>query len=125
MRPAEVVVRVPAEPPYALVLRGAASSAATLAGLSVADVEDLRTAVGEAVSLVLDQTRAGSHLSCTFLLEEATVMVRLRGECRRPRMTETTCFRWRVLDALTSQPAGEVTDSALVVSFALPAEESP
>lgn len=77
---AEVVtLSVPAVPGYLTVVRLAAASIGSRAGLDIEEVDDLRIAADELSYLLMDSSASGANLDFTFIIQAA----RLTVSCRR------------------------------------------
>ena len=97
----EDVVRldVPASPAYIAVVRTAAAGLAARVDLTLDRIEDLRIAVDEACALLVRQPSGDSdHLTCVFVLAEASLTVEVSGP--RAALPDQTAFAWSVLTAL-------------------------
>ena len=77
-----MVLRVPAEPRYARVVRVAVSAYAVRLGLAPAAVEDMRLAVDEALILLMGSTTSAD--GTTGDQSDSTVVVILDAETQRP-----------------------------------------
>lgn len=100
---ADVELRVPADGAYVYVLRTTAASLAGRLDFTVDDIEDIRIAVGEAASLLLDLGGTGDDLSCTFSLtpEQITTTISLPSAAPLPIVSDS--FAWQVLSTLTTE----------------------
>lgn len=66
---------LPAQPRYARLARLAASDLASIAGFDVDDLEDLRTAVSELFSVLVDEPRGGDSVELKFEVDQDRVKV--------------------------------------------------
>jgi len=105
---AEIEIEVPAQGEYLSVLRTAAAGLAARLNFTLDDIEDLRIAVDEACSILLEQAIPGTRLSCAFLMTEDSVTVRAGVRARSPRIPSRDGFAWTVLSALTSEVSFDV-----------------
>lgn len=74
-----VTLSVPAVPGYLTVVRLAAASMGSRAGLDIEEVDDLRIAADELSFLLMDSGATGANLDFTFTIQPA----RLTVSCRR------------------------------------------
>lgn len=103
---ADVELRVPAESAYVSVLRTTTAGLAARLDFTMDDIEDLRIAVGEASTLVLEQA-AGDDLSVRFWLEPGALTVEVAASVAGATPPAPDSFAWTVLTSLASQ--AEVT----------------
>jgi serine/threonine-protein kinase RsbW len=99
---------VPAALEFVRIVRLTASGVASRLGFDVEDIEDLRVAVDELASIVVDDSTAGDLLEVVFSVAGAT----LRIEGRVPTHSEAG----PILDELTSQILAAVVDGYEVES---------
>ncbi|GAA4966173.1 ATP-binding protein [Kineococcus glutinatus] len=98
-----VELRVPADPAYLTVVRTASAGLAARLDLTLDEIEDLRIAVDEACTLLLDPQEADGRITATFRLGRGALEVEVRGPATS--LPERSSFAWAVLEALV----GEVT----------------
>lgn len=110
--PGEVLLRLPADAAYLSVLRTTAAALAARLDLSVDDVEDVRIAVDEAASMLLQRgvprgagPDDGAHLEAAFHLSPGRLVVEVTGPARS--LPARGGVAWAVLEALV----GEVSTS--------------
>lgn len=66
----EIVLRVPARPPYGKVVRVGAAALALRQGMSFAEIDDIRLAIDEAMILLLGGGVGDGVIDCVFRMEE-------------------------------------------------------
>ncbi|MFB9378692.1 hypothetical protein ACFFKU_06375 [Kineococcus gynurae] len=96
-----VELKVPADPAYLTVVRTASAGLAARLDLTLDEIEDLRIAVDEACTLLLDGSDSTSELTATFRLGADTLEVEVRGPARE--LPERSSFAWAVLEALVGE----------------------
>ncbi|WP_432482611.1 ATP-binding protein [Kineococcus esterisolvens] len=96
-----VELRVPADPAYLTVVRTASAGLAARLDLTLDEIEDLRIAVDEACTLLLDPAAGAQELVATFRLGDGTLEVEVRGPARE--LPERSSFAWAVLEALVGE----------------------
>ena len=96
-----VELRVPADPAYLTVVRTASAGLAARLDLTLDEIEDLRIAVDEACTLLLDPGAPGQDLVATFRLGRGSLEVEVRGPARE--LPERSSFAWAVLEALVGE----------------------
>jgi len=96
-----VELRVPADPAYLTVVRTASAGLAARLDLTLDEIEDLRIAVDEACTLLLDPGATDQDLVATFRLGEGSLEVEVRGPARE--LPERSSFAWAVLEALVGE----------------------
>jgi hypothetical protein len=74
-----VTIILPGHPAYLRLARLAAADTGARAGLTVADLEDLRIAVDELAYALIGEERSGAPLTLRFLA--ARGLVEINGEC--------------------------------------------
>jgi serine/threonine-protein kinase RsbW len=96
-----VDLRVPADPAYLAVVRTATTGLAARLDLTLDEIEDLRIAVDEACSLLIDRrAHPGEDLRAGFTIRPSELQVTFTGP--RPSLPEAGNFAWSVLEALVS-----------------------
>jgi len=98
----DVEITVPALGQYVAVLRTAAAGVAAGADLTLDDIDDLRMAVDEACSVLLDQSIPGGELRCGFTLAPHEVRVEASVHSLHPVLPSRTGFAWMVLTSLST-----------------------
>ncbi len=66
LAPEEIILRVPARPPYGRVVRVGAAALALRQGMSFAEIDDVRLAIDESMILLLDGASEDGTIDCTF-----------------------------------------------------------
>jgi serine/threonine-protein kinase RsbW len=94
-----VELDVPADPAYLAVVRTATAGLAARLDLTLDEIEDLRIAVDEACSLLLDgRAHPGSALRTSFTIGSGILDVVITGPAAVP--PKESSFAWSVLHAL-------------------------
>ena len=96
-------IRLPADGAYVAVLRITTAGLAARLDFTLDDIEDLRMAVGEASTMLLERARPGGQLIATYRLGDGRIDVRVSVDAINPTPPETDSFGWQVLTALTSE----------------------
>ncbi len=98
---ADVTLRVPADLAYVATLRATAAAIAARLDFTIEDIDDLKMAVSEACSLVLDGNHAG-HLTADFRLGNGSIEIDISADgAAHPSFPDTDGFAWQVLSTLT------------------------
>lgn len=102
-----VVVQVPADKTYVVLIRSAVSHLGARLGFTMAEISDLRLAVDEACGLLLlpDGFRLqGDDLECRFQDDgEGGLQVLVSAEAEAGAEPDTEGFGWNVLGALVDR----------------------
>ena len=122
-----VTLAFPAQARNAALARTMAAAMAARAELTIDQLEDVRLAVDEAVSLVLVDSPTDGVVTCTFDVEGTTLDISVSAPSTSGREPERDAFSWTVLTALVdsvtaSTDAGALT-LALHITRHLPVEE--
>ena len=96
---ASVTVEIAAQSSLVAVLRAAASTLATRLDFTLDEIDDLRIAVDEAASLLLQQTKDGDELRCILDLEESVIHCRLSAPSNDADLA-LEGFGWVVLNVV-------------------------
>lgn len=94
---------MPATSAYLAVLRTTAAGLAARLGFILDDVEDLRIAIDEACSMLLDIAQPDAQLTCVFDLSPTNVDIVVSVAASRTELPEADTFAWTVLSALASE----------------------
>lgn len=97
-----VEIRVPASGAYIATLRLAAASLAARCDLTVDDIEDLRLAVDEACSLLLQLAPPDDTLQALFVVAPGALRVDASVVAANAADIDRGGFAWTVLGALAS-----------------------
>ncbi|GAB7193275.1 anti-sigma regulatory factor [Kineococcus sp. NUM-3379] len=109
-----VELRVPADPAYLTVVRTASAGLAARLDLTLDEIEDLRIAVDEACTLLLDPQAEHGEITALFRLGSGVLEVEVRGPATV--LPERSSFAWAVLEALVGEVAtGQSTEGAWIV----------
>ncbi len=104
-----VVLEVPSDPEFVIVARTAIAAAATVSGATLEEVEDLRLAVSEVCSLLLDEV-TGPTVRIRFDAAADAVSVGFATTLREGAGRPGSDLAWTLLEALvddvTWNPAG-------------------
>ena len=117
--PADVELRLPADSAYVSVLRTTSAGLAARLDFTLDDIEDLRMAVGEACTMLLDRARPGGQLIARFHLGEGRVEVRVSADAVRPTLPDVDSFAWQVLTTTASDVTAEAGDDLLTITLAV------
>jgi serine/threonine-protein kinase RsbW len=112
-------VRLPADSAYVAVLRMATAGIAARLDFTLDDIEDLRMAVGEACTMLLDRARPGGQLIARYYLGDDRVEVRVSVDAVRPTLPDTDSFAWQVLTTTASDVSAEAGDDLLTITLAV------
>jgi len=105
--PGRVLLRLPADAAYLSVLRTTAAALAARLDVSVDEVDDVRIAVDEAASMLLQGVvpgsdgAAGAALEVSFELSARQLVVEVSGPART--LPERGGVAWSVLEALVGE----------------------
>jgi serine/threonine-protein kinase RsbW len=98
--PSSVVITIPPDPAYVGLLRSAAAHIGSRADFTLEEIEDLRMAVSEAATLLLDQP---SPIEAEFQNESGAVTVTCRVKTNEAIETRAGELPWIVLEALVDR----------------------
>jgi serine/threonine-protein kinase RsbW len=120
--PEDSVIRVavPASPHVLHLLRSVTASIGARMSMSLDDVEELRIAVDEAATLLLDRVDVGGGalelaLTCTDRSLTATVSLDPAG--RSDAEEARTSWPWKVITAVTDDASIERSDARMTITF--------
>lgn len=113
--PVEVDLRLPADGAYAAVLRTLTAGLAARLDFTMDDIEDLRIAVSEAASMVLDEADEGAALDCAFRLGSGELALTITTASRTPAAPDYESFGWQVLATLTEEAAIDTAPGSYAV----------
>jgi serine/threonine-protein kinase RsbW len=112
-------VRLPADSAYVAVLRMATAGIAARLDFTLDDIEDLRMAVGEASTILLDRARPGGQLIARFHLSEGRIKVRVSADAVSPTLPDESSFAWQVLSTAATDVSAEAADDLLTITLAV------
>lgn len=115
----DVELRLPAERAYASVLRTTTAALAVRLDFTVDDLDDLRIAIGEVTTMLLEQAGPGADIEVAYRFEEREIALEVSTTCERPEVPDPTGFAWQVLSALTTSATAEVGTDRLTIRTAL------
>lgn len=96
----DVELRLPADGAYVSVLRTTTAGLAARLDFTVEDIEDLRVAVGEASSIVLEAADDRADLTARFWLGERRLTVAVSAGATDAVEPDDDSFAWMVLTTL-------------------------
>lgn len=109
-----VTLEVPADAAHVTVARTTVASAATAAGATLGEVEDLRLAVSEACSLLLEDA-AGPSIRIRLGTDDGDLVVGFSTELRAPGSRPGSDLAWTLLEALVDEVHWDATAEDQVV----------
>jgi serine/threonine-protein kinase RsbW len=112
-------IRLPADSAYVAVLRITTAGLAARLDFTLDDIEDLRMAVGEASTMLLDRARPGGQLIARFVLTEGRIEVRVSVDAVNPTPPDSDSFAWQVLTSSASDVTAEALDDLLTIALAV------
>jgi serine/threonine-protein kinase RsbW len=118
----DVLLRVPADPAFASLVRTAAASLASRLEIGVDRLEDLRLAVDEACALLIQHAGRDAKLECLFRLDQLKALnleARVQSDGRPLR---TSGFTWTVLTALVDGVTVDLVDGEVVIAMTMAAD---
>jgi serine/threonine-protein kinase RsbW len=95
--------------------RTVAAAMSARADLPVDQLEDVRLAVDEAVSQLIDDAPDDSRITCVFTNGAEGLDIRLSAPTKTGRPPSTDTFSWTVLTALVEDVTADVTDGTLTL----------
>ena len=108
-------LRLPADNAYVAVLRMTTAGIAARLDFTLDDIEDLRMAVGEASTMVLERARPGGRMIARFYLGTEHIEVRVSVDAVSPTPPATDSFAWQVLTSTASEVSAEASDDILTI----------
>jgi serine/threonine-protein kinase RsbW len=112
-------VRVPAESAYVAVVRMATAAIAARLDFTLDDIEDLRMAVGEALSLALAGAVPDGDLTAAYYLSPDRIEVHVSADTTDTTPPDDSSFAWQVLNSIAHDVSAEVTDGRVVLRLAV------
>ncbi|MBF6147131.1 anti-sigma factor [Nocardia sp. 852002-20019_SCH5090214] len=97
------------------IVRGLAETLVLLSDFTLDEVADIRLAVDEACSTLIELAVPGSTLQCRFTVGDTDLLVRVAGIAATSKLPDQRSFGWHVLRTLTDgiEVAQEPFDSAI------------
>lgn len=97
------------------IVRGLAETLVLLSDFTLDEVADIRLAVDEACSTLIELSVPGSTLQCRFTVGDTDLLVRVAGIAATSKLPDQRSFGWHVLRTLTDgiEVAQEPFDSAI------------
>jgi serine/threonine-protein kinase RsbW len=112
-------LRLPADGAYVAVLRMATAGIAARLDFTLDEIEDLRMAVGEASTMLLDRARPGGQLIARYYLTANRIEVQVSVDAVTPALPDTASFAWQVLTTTASDVRAEAGDDLLTITLAV------
>jgi len=112
-------IRLPADGAYVAVLRITTAGLAARLDFTLDDIEDLRMAVGEASTMLLERARPGGQLIATYRLGDGRIDVRVSVDAINPTPPETDSFAWQVLNTAATDVEAEAGDDVLSITMSV------
>ena len=112
-------VRLPADSAYVAVLRITTAGLAARLDFTLDDIEDLRMAVGEASTMLLDRARPGGQMIAAYHLGDERIDVRVSVDAINPTLPDTDSFAWQVLTTTAKDVAAEADEDQLTISLSV------
>ncbi|MFM7145303.1 MAG: ATP-binding protein [Actinomycetales bacterium] len=113
----EVCLCMPATAENVSLARSLAAAVAVRADLPVADLEDLRLAVSEAVTGAVTDAQPGSQVRCSFVEQAACVIVRVSYRPRLGHGPDTDGFGWAIMRALATELTAETDQDQVILTL--------
>ena len=110
-----VSIKTPAVPRYVAVIRLTAAAVTSRLGFTLDEVEDLKLAVDEAVSLLIESASDGAMVSVEFDINAATLLIEARVSATKA--PDEASYGWGVLRALSSDARSQFVGGIATVSF--------
>jgi serine/threonine-protein kinase RsbW len=121
--PRDAVIRVsaPARPSMLRLLRSVTASVGARMSMSLDELEELRIAVDEASTLLLDRSNGGAgSLDLELTCDDRSLRARVRLEPVRPAEPDEdlrVSWPWRVISGITDDATIERSDGGLTIAF--------
>ena len=112
-------VRLPADSAYVSVLRMTTAAIAARVDFTLDDIEDLRMAVGEASTMLLDRARPGGRLIARYHLDGDRIEIEVSVDAVSPSPPDTDSFAWQVLTTTAGDVRAEASDDLLTITLAV------
>lgn len=115
----DVELRLPADGAFAYVLRTTAAALAARVDFTLDDIEDLKIAVSEAVSLLLEGADPTTDLRVGFTLSPGRMELSLTLPADDSFRIDTDGFAWQVLSTLASSTDLQLADGTVRLALGL------
>src|SRR4051812_37871405 len=112
-------IRLPADTAYVAVLRITTAGLAARLDFTLDDIEDLRMAVGEASTMLLERARPGGQLIASYRLGDGRIDVRVSVDAINPTPPDVDSFAWQVLTTTATDVSAEAGDDLLTIALAV------
>jgi serine/threonine-protein kinase RsbW len=112
-------IRLPADGAYVAVLRITTAGLAARLDFTLDDIEDLRMAVGEASTMLLERARPGGRMVAKYMLGEGRIDVRVSVDAINPTPPDTDSFAWQVLTTTATDVTALAADDLLTIALAV------
>ena len=110
-----VSIQTPAVPRYVAVIRLTAAAVTSRLGFTLDEVEDLKLAVDEAVSLLIESASPSATISVDFNVNSNSLRVEARVSASKA--PDENSYGWGVLRALSSNAKMQYVGRIATVSF--------
>ena len=115
----DVELRLPAERAFAAVLRSTAASLAARLDFTVDDIDDLRLAVGETTTMLLEAARPATDLLVEYHLGDHEMTIDVSVEVAGSVEPDREGFAWQLLTALTTSLTADLQDGRLRIGLTM------
>ena len=107
-RTATVGVRVPAQPDFLIVLRALAETVLLVSDLGLDEVDDVRVAVDEIASTLIEVAAIGSSIECSFEVDNGRMTVCVTAVVTIRDTIDENGFGWNVIRTITDSIDAEI-----------------
>lgn len=112
-----VSLTLPAQTSYVSLARTLAAAMAARADLPIDQLEDIRLAVDEAVSLLISDTAESNAITCTFAQQGSALDITVSAATSSGATPPTTGFSWTVLSALVDDVKATSDDGIVTIAL--------
>ena len=112
-----VSLTLPAQTSYVSLARTLAAAMAARADLPVDQLEDIRLAVDEAVSLLISDTAESNTITCTFAPDGSALAITVTAATNSGATPPTDGFSWTVLTALVDDVTATSADGIVTIAL--------
>lgn len=113
----QVSLTLPAQTSYVSLARTLAATMAARADVTIDRLEDIRLAVDEACSLVLNDADPTGTLTCAFALDGDALLIEVSAPTRTGATPPTDGFSWMVLSALVDEVDARSDDTTVTIAL--------